>query len=168
MTITRHPDTPNITVAPGDMAVVGYSITYPAQCTDVHLQLEYSASGRSRKVDDTYCSHSDLYNANVGAASDCPSTDGLKTDWYVLRINGTEDIDGQMVKCVLLKNNLDEVDPNCNSTCEELAIIVTNGKELLLCPCNKLEQTSAHYSLAMSPGLSHRNCLGYQRGGWSW
>ena len=124
MTITRHPATPNITVAPGDVTVVGYSITYPAQYTNVHLKLQYSTT--SRNLHDAGCSHFDLDYAIVGAASNCTSTDGLtKTDWYVLRINGTEDIDGQMVKCVLLNStHLDQV---FDASCEELTISVTNG-----------------------------------------
>ena len=128
MTIARYPATPNITVAPGDVTVVGYSITYPAQYTGVHLQLQYSDT--SRNVDRSICRHFDLDYAIVGDASNCTSTDGLKTDWYVLRINGTEDIDGQMVKCELSNNS--DVGQVFDASCKEVMITVTNGKGSLI------------------------------------
>ena len=136
VTITRHPATPNITVAPGDVTVVGYSVTYPVQYTGVHLQLQYSdlTANTSRNVDRSICSHFDLDYAIVDDASNCTSTDGLtKTDWYVLRINGTEDIDGQMVKCVL--SNVSDVDQMFDASCEEVMITVTNGKGSLAHCC---------------------------------
>ena len=129
-------------VVPGNVTVVGYSITYPSQYADVNLQLQYidSTTNRYKNVDHTTCSHFDLDYAIVGDASKCTSTDGLmKTDWYMLRINGTEDIDGQMVKCVL--SNVSDVDQVFNASCEEVMITVTNGKGSLT-HCRYVHATS--------------------------
>lgn len=125
MTITRHPSTPNITVAPGEVAVVGYSITYPDDGDDIELILLKG----SNEVHNTKCAKFELDFTSFEEISNCTSNGSMKTDWYVLRINGTEDVDRMTVQCMFFYH--DDIE-HISCELEEVMITVTNGKEPLL------------------------------------
>ena len=125
VTIYRpHLATSNITVASGDVTYVVYSLTYN-RLNNFSLQLKLQNCSGPYSLPNTICgtgngSSIHFYHAKT---ENCDDAEYIH-DWYVLRINGSTDMDSKTVICEVLDlNNLGDIS-NCNT------LLINIGKEI--------------------------------------